>query len=279
MRGIAGAGLCIMWLAGVVLLAGCEFTPGAKSAGGKGEVSKVAVYNYLATRELAREEIVNDVYEKLQKGKRYRQRVQDQRNRWTLMTVWLDRENEDILHIVTKRDDACPKCNGTGRRDWSKSNEMVKGAMNQMPFGTQCLGCGGTGVLVNHVEERKFVLSPGDYIDSDAAKTRQYATAMEKAPEGAGEWIEKLGSDDPKERLAACEWLDANFVRKGLHFRTLSPMLAKARWQETNDKKQKMVYQFWAGRGDAALEGKAYYRIYIDAAKGEVESTGFFPLK
>ncbi len=274
---LACTGLFLLFTGLCLLPVGCEITPGQTSAGGKGDITKQAVYNYLASRDLAREDIVNEVHQKLTEGKRYRNRILDQRNHWTLVTVWLSRKHEDTLTIVTKRDEPCPVCNGTGNRDWSKYGTNVKDSVSKLPFNTRCLNCGGDGILENHLEKRQFVLSPDDFDDAKAAKTRMIASALENAPAGTQEQIDRLGSDDPKERMTACEWLDQNFVKPGMYFRTLSPMLAKARWQEENAKKHKIVYQFWAGRGDPSMDKKAYYRIYIDMENGKVESAGFYP--
>lgn len=250
---------------------GCALTPGAKTAGGKGEISESALYSYLEASELAREEIVQGVLKALREGKRYRKQVRDQRNRWTTLTVWLDRDQQDVLHITTYRDEPCPACDGTGNRKWSQ-----KWAQN-LPFNTRCLECDGKGVLPNQFRERRYVLVPEDYEHPEEVRTAIRERAYRDAPPETKRYIEDLTSNDPPTRLAACLWLDQHYVREGSFFRNLEPLLAKARGQEENQKKKIAVYRFWAGKGIPGEEERAYYRIYVDLDSGKVKKKGFSP--
>ena len=134
-------------LLAVGLLAGCidgyAPSPGEQS---RGQLAQAAVHSYLARAELARPEVVQAVTLALRQGRSFRERIRDQRNRWCLATVWIDRRN--TLHVVTRRDETCPKCKGTGKRQWSKN------VMERLPFDTRCLECDGKGHLENHTVER-----------------------------------------------------------------------------------------------------------------------------
>jgi hypothetical protein len=92
-------------------------------------------------------------------------------------------------------------------------------------------------------------------------------------------WVERLVSKNPAERLAACEWLDKNYVRVGGQFTDIDPMLRKARYHESNDKKRIMVWQFWAGRDVPGASRKAFYRIYANSKSGKITEKGFYPQK
>jgi len=247
----------------VLTLAGC----GGPAQGGKAEISESAFYGYLEEAEVNRPEISREALLAIREGRVYRRRVVDQKNRWTLLTIWIERSPQNILHIETMRDETCPACKGTGKRQWSAT------VMERMPFDTRCLKCDGKGFLPNAVEERKWVLSAGDYLSEDAAS----AAAPVDAPPEAQRMIDRLPSSDPRERLQALEWLDRHYVRLGVSFQTLTPMLKKARWYESDAKKKIMVWQFWAGKGMENEKARTYYRIYADRKSGQVTKKGFYP--
>jgi hypothetical protein len=249
------------------LLAGC---PGIAPRSGRGaKVSAFSVHGYLREAELARPEIVEAVSVALREGRTYRERIRDQRNRWCLATVWID--NNRVLHVQTKRNETCPKCGGSGKRQWDNST------MQNLPFDTRCLKCDGKGYLPNHVKERRYVLSTEDYADPEAARRAMRNTAYRDAPPQAREYVRDLASDNPETRLAACRWLDRHYIRVGEPFQKFLPMLRKARWRETNERMKRGVYQFWAGRGEPSLSDVAYYRVYVDTGSGEIIEKGFYP--
>lgn len=250
---------------------GCDITPGASVAGGSAEVTEGAIDHYLSRVEMARPEIVREVVRTLRAGKRFRKRFKDQRNRWVLATIWLDADRPNVLHIVAKRDETCPDCNGTGNRSFK--NPVV----DELPFQLDCLRCKGKGYIANKVTEWKFVISAMDTADPDATRAKQNRRAFADAPAEAERHVAALASDDPRERLEACLWLDANFVRVGDFFQSILPMLRKARFRETSTKRELMVYEFWAGRGDRTLADRAYYRVYVDTESGKVTRKGFYP--
>jgi hypothetical protein len=269
MRTFFGVKLRLSLLAlGAFAAAGCFGGGGfmGPKDSGKVEISEAALQDYLAGAEVNRPEVAREAWVCLKQGKVFRKRIVDQKTRWTLLTIWVDKEPRNTLHLQTSRDETCPKCKGTGKRQWD--NDFMKSA----PFDTRCLQCDVKGVHPNHTEERKYVLSYGDYAAGAAATE----ASPVQAPAEVQTRIDKLPSQDPRERLAACEWLDKNYVRSGASFQSLMPMLKKARWYEADPKKKVMVWQFWAGKGIETEKNRAYYRIYADRKSGQVTQKGFF---
>lgn len=253
-----------------LLLTGC---PGTYGSGARGhlELKPDALFQYLAKAELARPTVVQAVNDHLRRGARYRQRVLDQKNRWTLATVWVDEGRENVLHVVTYRDETCPACNGTGKRTWN--NEM----MSNMPFDTRCLKCKGKGFLANHTVERKYILSAGDFGHGQVGTAVEEAQGLSHAPPQTQRTIDRLASKDPRERLQALQWLDQNYVREGRSFQEFLPMLKKAEWFENPPDKRVMLWQFKAGKEIPGEERRAYYRVYANSRSGEVYRKGFYP--
>jgi len=256
-------GGCLM-MGAVGCLSGYAPSPDER---GRAEISQTAVHNYLAQADLARPEIVQAVTVVLRQGKTYRERVQDQSNKWCLATIWIDQHN--TLNIVTSRNEKCPKCNGTGKRQWD--NERMK----NMPFDTRCLKCDGKGFLEHHTEPRKHVLSPMDYEDPQAAEQAVAEAAYQDAPPETERYVAQLADADAKKRLEACLWLDRNYVREGMPFQNIGPMLRKARRRDQDEKT--MVWQFWAGRGLPDEYSRTYYRIYAYTKTGKIFKKGFYP--
>jgi hypothetical protein len=224
---------------------------------------------YLEECQVNRPEILNEAKTLLREGKFYRKRTRDQKTRGTLLTIYVDPDY--LLHIITYRDDTCPDCKGTGTR--AAPFENITSHVN-VRFA--CLTCKGTGVIKDNLTERHFVLSPEDFENREegreVAKNRAYA----KAPPSSERWVERLTSKNPRERLEACRWLDQNYVAIGRFFIDIEPMLKKARFYDANDKKKIMVWQFWAGKDDPALQDWAYYRIYANAITGKITEKGFY---
>ncbi len=252
----------------VFCLPGCldTVTPPPEERG-RAEISEGAVMMYLGKADLARPEIVKAVTASLRSGKTYRRRIVDQSSKWCLTTVWIDRRN--TLHIVTCRNEKCPKCHGTGKRVWD--NKRMQG----MPFDTRCLKCDGKGFLEHYTVERKYALSPMDFENPEAARRAVAASAYRNAPPEAQRYVEMLAAGDPGQRLRACIWLDRNYVRTGMFFHDIQPMLRKARQRDRN--KKVMVWQFWAGRGLPDEYARTYYRIYAHTKSGRIFKKGFYP--
>ncbi|MDR3211307.1 MAG: hypothetical protein LBU79_05260 [Planctomycetota bacterium] len=225
---------------------------------------------YLEECEANRPEVANTAKQLLQEGKYYRKQTRDQKNRPTLLTVYTDRDY--ILHIVTNRNETCTVCEGTGTR--AKPFENVT---RRVGFRLRCLACDGKGYLPHYTTEHFFTLSPEDFENPEEGRAVFANKAYAQAQPGTEEWVERLSSADPRERLAACRWLDENYVREGVFFQNILPMLKKARYYEENKERKLLVWQFWAGKDIPEERKLAYYRIYADSKSGKVTRKGFFP--
>lgn len=254
----------------LLLLGACgcfdSYAPDKKNVA-RASITREAIEEYLSEAQLARPVVVREVTDHLRRGATYRNRIRDQKNRWCLTTVYIDQVN--TLHVVTHRDEPCPTCNGTGKRKFD--NETLK----KSPFDFRCVKCNGKGFIENHTVERKYALAVMDYVDSKKAGILQEQMTYKNAPAGTRERVSDLASKDPRQRLAACVWLDKYYIKKGIHFQKLLPMLKKARWQEAD--KKKMVWEFWAGKDITGEAPRAYYRIYADSHNGKVVAKGFYP--
>lgn len=224
---------------------------------------------YLDQCQVNRPEILNEVKLLLGKGEFYRKRTQDQKGKGTLLTVHVD--TSYTLHIVTYRNEDCPSCGGTG----SKKLPLEK-VSRHVGFNIGCTECRGKGILENQTTEKLFTLSSEDFEDPALGRRIIGERAFANAPTGAEEWVERLVSRDPRARLEACIWLDKNYIREGMFFQDVMPMLKKARFQDTNNKKRLMVWQFWAGKDLPNERKRAYYRIYADTKTGKITQKGFY---
>jgi hypothetical protein len=224
---------------------------------------------YLGECQVNRPEILNEVKARLREGEYYRRRTRDQKNRGTLLTVFADLDYN--LHIATYRDDTCPDCGGTGTRaaPFEKLSSHVS-----VQFA--CLKCKGTGVIKDNLTEKIFVISSEDFENREEGREIAKAKAYRNAPPEAERWVERLISKNPRERLEACRWLDQNYLREGMFFNDAMPMLKKARYFDSNEKKKVMVWQFWAGKDDPGLADHAYYRVYADGKSGKITGKGFY---
>lgn len=227
---------------------------------------------YLAECELNRPEVVAEIHATLKEGKYYRKSTKDQKGRPVTITAHVNPQY--MFRIVTWRNDTCPTCNGSGKREipFDQITKSVQVNLN-------CLDCEGKGVLENHSTEKYFVLSPEDFAQPVEGRRIMADRAYSNAPQGAEAWVEKLASKDPKERLEACLWLDKNYVREGVEFQSLMPMLKKARYHEANAKKRIMVWQFWAGKDLPNEKNRAYYRIYANSKNGRITQKGFYAMQ
>lgn len=225
---------------------------------------------YLARSDLATVGVVRDARQAIAQGRAYRENIKDQRMRDTLATVFLDRRNQ--LHIVTMREEDCPACGGSGTR------KVGMETLEKLRVDFRCLTCEGKKTLDHHVIEKYYVLQADDYSDPEAARRAIRDLYYLNAPADTERYVHAVAADDPRERLAACVWLDRNWIREGVAFTQYQPMLDKARAHEVSEKKEVMVWQFWAGRGLPGEEQRAYYRVYADLKTGKVTRKGFFPM-
>jgi hypothetical protein len=225
---------------------------------------------------LERPDLTSAATTHVQRGQLFRERTRDQKGRWTLATIWIDKNEPDVLRVRTKRTIDCPDCDGTGIR-----KDVPLGVRKRMSIDFRCLKCDGKGTLENYVEERRFILAEGDLerrgLLPGARPRSEKIFPDERLSDEEKAQIEKMVSDNPELRLSALEWLDKNYVEEGIFFHRLSPMLRKARWIAPDDEKKVTVYQFWAGK--EKFPDRAYYRIYVDKIKGKVIHKGFVSME
>ncbi len=224
---------------------------------------------YLAECEIDRPEILQDVRLALREGRYYRKSTTDQKDRAATITVNVSPDY--MLRIVTLRNDTCTNCKGTGRLDlpfgqFTKSVQIAR----------KCPVCDGKGYLEQNTTEKYFILSPEDFEDPREGRRIMSERSFSDAPSGAEKWVERLVSKNPRERLEACEWLDEHYVKVGGQFQSIMPMLKKARYQEANERKRIMVWQFWAGKDIPGERERSFYRIYVNTKNGKVTQKGFF---
>lgn len=224
---------------------------------------------YLHECEVNRPEILADVKEALRDGKYYRKATTDQKGKAARITINISPDY--MLRIVTVRNDGCPDCKETGRK--SLPFDKITGNVG---IAMKCPKCKGKGYFENNTTEKFFILSAEDFENPREGRRIMKEKAFSGAPPGAEEWIERLVSKDPHDRLEACEWLDQNYVRIGSEFQNLMPMLKKARYHEANEKRRIMVWQFWAGKDIPSERGRSFYRIYVNSKSGKVTEKGFY---
>lgn len=278
----------IPYLAATVLLSvfiiGC-YDKGA-GAGGSADIATEMVKENLATFDLNSPGVAADIVRTLAKGDKYRKRIQDQNDRGATLTAWIERKEEDIFCITFYRDETCPDCDGTGRK---KAPDFLSTRIAGIDF--TCQRCKGTGVLKNQYHKKCWVLSGSDFSSKKEAKKKEQEYTFRSAPEGTKRYVKLLSSDKPQDRLDACLWLDSNYIRPGLFFREIIPILDRARYTGTvkdeslatkilgtkTGAKKVTVYQFWAGKGIPSEWKRAFYRIYIDSTTGRVMKKTFAP--
>ncbi|GHS91703.1 hypothetical protein FACS1894139_13020 [Planctomycetales bacterium] len=266
--------LCLLFLVGA---GACSE---ASNAGGAVKVSRETIVRGLDEIGLNVPGVADNVAYALQNGKQYRERVTDKFSHPTTLTVWVEPQSRNqSLCFSYYRDEKCPDCNGTGQRAMP---DFVQGR-TMMAF--TCRRCEGTGILKNQSHRRCYLLGTNDFIDPAA---RRETAAAELSPE-VNDYARMLADDEPARRLAACEWLDQNFIRVGMFFDDLRPILDRAQYVGRDDDHttltQKVigkrigdsgqtVYQFVAGRGTGATN-RDYYRIYVDNDSGKVAQKVF----
>jgi hypothetical protein len=123
----------------VGLLAGCA---------GKAEplnIRRDAFKTYLSESSVGTEEIVNETLPSIRLGRKASVSARDELGARCHVSVYVDRANPMLLHVVTTRQRPCPECNGTG----------VRRRLGGLPM--RCLNCDGTGNLgkvANHKRHR-----------------------------------------------------------------------------------------------------------------------------
>lgn len=232
-------------------------------------ISQYSLGKYLGECQVNRPEIVQEVYTQIKQGKYYRKRTKDQKGKPTVLTVHLNPEYK--LRILTYRNETCPVCKGTGKKE-----VPLEKVTRHVGVNFSCYECKGKGELENFTTEKFFVLSSEDFEEPEIGRRLMHQQAYANAPEGAQAWVERLASPNPRERLEACLWLDQNYVRTGGQFLDIQPMLRKARYHDSDTKKRIMVWQFWAGKDMPNEKNRAYYRIYADPKTGKITKKGFF---
>lgn len=227
---------------------------------------------YLAELQINRPEILNDVKATIERGEYYRKKTVDQKG--TPVRITASVNPDYMLRLVTWRNDTCTECKGTGRASLPFA-EKVKG----VALTRKCHECQGKGYIENNTTEKYFMLSSEDFEHPEEGRRIMKQRSFANAPSGAEQRIEQLVSKNPEERLEACDWLDKNYVRIGGDFQDIMPMLRKARYQETNDKRRIAVWQFWAGKDLPSERKRAFYRIYVNTKNGKVTEKGFYAAK
>lgn len=262
-----------LFLAGSSLVAGERaFSWTTAPASGDFTGANLNVYRlgkYLEECQINRPEILADVKDALKEGKFYRQKTTDQVGKHATVTVNVSPDY--MLRIVTVRNDTCPDCKGTGRK-----NLPLEKLTRNVGIAIKCPECKGKGYFENNTTEKYFILSAEDFENPKEGRRIMKDKAFSGAAPGTEDWIEQLVSKNPHDRLEACEWLDRNYVKVGAEFQRLMPMLKKARYQEANEKKRIMVWQFWAGKDIPEERDRAFYRIYVNSKTGRVTQKGFF---
>lgn len=234
------------------------------------DLSTYSLGKYLNECQVNRPEILNEVHATIKDGKYYRKSTKDQKGKATTLTVSVDPDY--MLRIVTWRNETCTECQGTGKKD-----APFKKITSNINVNFKCLECSGKGYLENHTTEKYFILSSEDFSNPNEGRQIMKDRAFSSAPQGTEMWVERLVSKNPRERLEACIWLDNNYVREGMDFQTIMPMLKKARYHDADAKKRIMVWQFWAGKDIKGENKRAFYRIYANSKNGKITQKGFFP--
>lgn len=233
------------------------------------DLNAYSLGKYLEDCQANRPEIVAEVQQALSRDGTYRKRTKDARNKNCDLSVYIDQSM--VLHIITVRNETCQTCNGSGMREIP-----FDAISSRIAAGFRCMDCKGEKELKNKKTEHSFTLTDQDFADINYGRQFLAQRAYAAAPQGAEAWVQRLNSPNPQDRLAACIWLDQNYVRVGAFFQDIMPMLKKARLQDSDAKKKIMVWQFWAGKDMPNERDRSYYRVYADAKSGKITKKGFY---
>lgn len=272
----------IIFILLTLLMLGCSSSSSGKNATGATRLNRNAIADYLDQHGLNTAGVADNVTFALNEGNRFREKITDKNGRGTMLTAWIDNQEQSVFCLTYYRDEKCADCNGTGKREPPQMLSM------KSPIAFTCRECKGTGILLNQFHRKCWVLSAEEYVDRSAAREQRQHIILEGAPPQTDEYAAKLSSEDPQERLTACEWLDKNYIRAGQFFQQLAPILDRAHYVGKTGSGDGVtgkiigkrlgndgatIYQFIAGRG--AIDARAYYRIYIDNNSGKVIKTMF----
>ena len=265
----------------ILVAAACSRSPAEVGAG---NVRRDSVAAYLDEIGLNTPGVVDNVVFALNGGNKFRERVVDKYGKRTMLTAWIERQARSTFCVTYYRDEKCPDCKGSGQR---KAPNMIGGKVD---IAFDCRKCKGTGVLLNQSHRRCWMLAPEEFSGGAQARVEPDWEPLRNAPEGIQERIRALSSDEPRERLDACVWLDRRYIKVGQNFQELTPILERAQYVGQLDPHSKLlvkivgkrlgqsgetVYQFLAGRGIPSENGRAYYRVFVDNNDGKVVKTMF----
>ncbi|MHC4870546.1 MAG: DnaJ-like cysteine-rich domain-containing protein [Planctomycetota bacterium] len=257
----------VILIGAVFLVSGCgNLLPfSGPGKGSKLGIRAESMSRYLKTLHLDTAYIRSGAVGQIRKGKVFRERVKDQKGRWSLTTVWADTSQANMIYIQTMRTATCPDCNGTGTR---------KVEVN-LSVDFRCRRCKGAGKIEDHIEQRRFIVSAEDLEDGGAFKATPFSRSERSTPipesrlsHDEEKYVTMLASKDAEERLQALRWLDSHYVSINVFFHRILPMLRKATWIENDEKRNVTLYQF-----KGAIEthpDKAYYRIFVNRKSGKV---------
>ena len=272
-----------------ILFSSCGDPSNGKS-GGSAAVTRSAIEYYLGEEKLNSPGVAVEVAAALNNGQEYKKVIKDENKKTTTLRAWIDRKDRTLFCITYYRDMICPKCHGTGFLTLpSKLQNALQSKIKTTNIGISCNQCHGKGHLDKVLQKKCWILGVADYKDPQTAIALEEANTLQTAPANTQTYIDNLASTDPATRLAACEWLNTNYIKPGLRLIEISPILDRARFVSPIEDKSIMrkimgkasgqhefsVYQFWAGKGEPSLANKTYYRIYVDSTAGEVIKTAF----
>lgn len=271
----------------LIALVGCGMETGGGKVG-RAQVSADAVSGFLAEYGLDVPGVAAEIARTVSSGQRYSGKVKDRKGKSTALRAWVESDQQNVLCMTFYRDEVCPDCKGTGRR----AMPDILDSKISATIAFTCQTCDGKGMLKNQFNKRCWALSGGDYSSKEAATEARQSNVLRGAPAGAERYVEMLSSTEPAQRLEACLWLDRNYLKPGVFFRDITPILDRARYTGRVDDRSlastvlgkrigdsgETVYQFWAGKGIPAEEAeRAYYRVFINNADGRIVRTAFAP--
>jgi hypothetical protein len=267
----------IVWLWMAAVSAAC----GGDEITGQAEISRDTVAGYLEPLGLNVNRAADDIALAAQNGRQYRERVTDKFSHPTTLIAWVEKQSRGkMLCLTFYRNEKCPDCNGTGQK------ALPAFIQGKASIALTCQRCKGTGILRNQFTKRCYLLETADFILPAARREHEEQTL----PPEVNQYARQMMDDDPAKRLAACEWLDKNYIRVGMFFEDLRPALDRAQYVGRSDDKSSLaqkifgkrigdsgqtVYQFIASRGSPNAKSRAYYRVFIDNNSGNVVSKMF----
>lgn len=276
-------------------LVGCFFLGLFCAACGPGDnaggvrLTEAQVARYLAPLDLNSAGVAAAISRQVANSKRYRERITDQNGRRTMLTAWVEERGQTVFCVEYTRDVDCPECKGLGTKELPN---FISSKIDRV--GRQCQNCDGSGKLKNKKQRNCWVILAAANTTATTAPgggAPNATPAFSGAPAGTRAKVKELGSKDPRVRLAACLWLDRNYIRSGMNALELLPLFEMARYTgavnddnlarkifgKSTGAETTRVYQFWAAKGLPAEWKRGYYRIFVNASKGTVLRKTFAP--